>query len=37
MSLNKKIERTERAKLRKEMLVQSKLEHCSVIRSYLKL
>jgi len=27
----------ERAKLRKEMLVQSKLEHCSVIGSYLKL
>jgi len=25
------------AKLRKEMLVQSKLEHCSVIRSYLEL
>jgi hypothetical protein len=24
-------------KLRKEMLVQSKLEHCSVIGSYLKL
>jgi len=27
----------ERAKLRKEMLVQSKLEHCLVIRSYLEL
>jgi hypothetical protein len=27
----------EMAKLRKEMLVQSKLEHCSVIRSYLEL
>jgi hypothetical protein len=26
-----------RAKLRKEMLVQSKLEHCSVIGSYLEL
>jgi hypothetical protein len=26
-----------RVKLRKEMLVQSKLEHCSVIGSYLKL
>jgi hypothetical protein len=25
------------AKLRKEMLVRSKLEHCSVIRSYLEL
>jgi len=25
------------AKLRKEMLVQSKLEHCLVIRSYLEL
>jgi hypothetical protein len=25
------------AKLRKEMLVQSKLEHCSVIGSYLEL
>jgi MoaA/NifB/PqqE/SkfB family radical SAM enzyme len=27
----------ERVKLRKEMLVQSKLEHCSVIGSYLEL
>jgi hypothetical protein len=27
----------EMAKLRKEMLVQSKLEHCSVIGSYLEL
>ena len=27
----------EMAKLRKEMLVQSKLEHCLVIRSYLEL
>ena len=27
----------EMAKLRKEMLVQSKLEHCSVIASYLEL
>ena len=26
----------ERVKLRKEMLVQSKLEHCSVIGSYLE-
>ena len=26
----------ERAKLRKEMLMQSKLEHCSVIGSYLE-
>ena len=25
----------ERVKLKKEMLVQSKLEHCSVIESYL--
>ena len=37
MSLTTKIEKTERVKLRKEMLVQSKLEHCSVIGSYLKL
>jgi hypothetical protein len=27
----------ERAKLRKEMVVQSKLEHCLVIGSYLEL
>jgi len=27
----------ERAKLRKEMLVQSKLEHCSVIGLYMEL
>ena len=37
MSLSTKIERTKRAKLRKEMLVESKLEHCLVIGSYLEL
>jgi hypothetical protein len=37
MSLTTEIEKTERVKLRKEMLVQSKLEHCSVIGSYLEL
>jgi hypothetical protein len=37
MSLSTEIERTERAKLRKEMLVQSQLEHDSVIGSYLEL
>ena len=33
MSLTTEIEKTERAKLRKDMLVQSKLEHHSVIGS----
>ena len=37
MSLTTEIEKTERVKLRKEMLVQSKLEHYSVIGSYLQL
>jgi uncharacterized protein YnzC (UPF0291/DUF896 family) len=33
MSLTTEIEKTERDKLRKEMLVQFKLKHHSVIRS----
>jgi hypothetical protein len=42
MSLTTEIEKTKRAKLRKEMLVQSmlvqsKLSHCSVIGSYFEL
>ena len=38
MSLTTEIEKTKRGfKLRKEMLVQSKLEHCSIIESYLEL
>jgi hypothetical protein len=37
MSLTTEIEKTERVKLRKEMLVKSKLEHFSVIGSYLEL
>jgi hypothetical protein len=37
MSLTTEIEKIERVKLRKEMLVQSKLEHFSVIGSYLEL
>jgi hypothetical protein len=37
MSLTIEIEKTERGKLRKEMLVQSKLKHYLVIGSYLEL
>jgi hypothetical protein len=37
MSSTTEIEKTERVKFRKEMLVQSKLEHYSIIGSYLEL